>query len=168
MLDQATCSIEALLFVSSEPIAVDELAGAAGLPEEHVMQALVELETMYVTTGRGIRLERNAGTVRLVSAPEAGPAIARLQGRDRPAKLSTAALDALAIVAYRQPVTRAVVESIRGVSSEHVLTVLLNLGLIEEVGRAETIGRPVLFGTTSGFLEAAGLTSLVDLPELNT
>ncbi|MDB5057909.1 MAG: scpB, partial [Chloroflexi bacterium] len=88
--------------------------------------------------------------------------------RERPAKLSTAALDALAIEAYSQPVTRAVVESIRGVSSEHVLAVLLNLGLVEEVGRAETIGRPVLLGTTSGFLEAAGLTSLVDLPELNT
>jgi segregation and condensation protein B len=165
MLDPNARTVEALLFVSPEPISLEELAGAASLPVQLILSALAELETVYLAGGHGIRLERNGGAVRLVTAPEAGAAIARFQGLDRPPKLSAAALDALAIVAYRQPVTRAEVDSIRGVSSEHVLTVLQNLSLIEEVGRADSIGRPVLLGTTSGFLESAGLTSLVDLPE---
>lgn len=166
MLDPNAQRLEALLFVSSEHVDPESLCHAADLTSEQIEAALDVLAAHYEAEMHGIRLERSNAGVRLVTAPELGPAVARLQGLDKPSKLSPAALDALAIVAYRQPVTRQVIESIRGVGSEHVLTVLLNLGLIEEIGRADSIGRPVLFGTTPGFLEAAGLTSLADLPVL--
>lgn len=166
MLDPDAQRLEALLFVSTEPVDPSTLCHAADLSVEQICAALDVLASHYESDAHGIRLERSGAGVRLVTAPEMGPAVARFQGLDKPPKLSAPALDALAIVAYRQPVTRSVIESIRGVGSEHVLTVLLNLGLIEEVGRAESIGRPVLYGTTPGFLEAAGLTSLADLPAL--
>jgi segregation and condensation protein B len=167
MLDPDTRTIEAILLLSSEPIDVEALAAACMVEQRMVVDGLQALEQFYVDEGRGIRLERSRLGVRLVTAPEAGPAVARLQGIDRKPRLSAAALDALAIVAYRQPTTRSAVESIRGVGSEHVLTVLLNAGLIEDVGRGDAIGRPVLYGTTTTFLELAGITSLTDLPLLD-
>ena len=167
MLDPGTRTIEAILLLSPEPIDVEALAAACSLEEWKVVEGLQALEHFYVDEGCGIRLERSRLGVRLVTAPEAGPAVARFQGIDRKPRLSAAALDALAIVTYRQPVTRAFVESIRGVGSEHVLTVLLNAGLIEEVGRGDAIGRPVLYGTTPTFLEMAGITSLTELPPLD-
>ncbi len=167
MLDPEARTVEALLLVSPEPVDIAALAAASDLADVQVADALAILERQYVEQGRGFRLERSRSGVRLVTAPEAGTAVARFQGFDRKPRLSAAALDALAIVAYRQPVARSVIESIRGVGSEHVLAVLMNAGLIEEVGRSDALGRPVLYGTTPAFLEAAGLTSLAGLPALD-
>jgi segregation and condensation protein B len=159
--------LEALLFVSPEPADLEALGRASALDGAQVEAALEALAEHYESQGHGIRLERSRAGVRLVTAPDMGAAIARFQGLDRPSRLSAAALDALAIVAYRQPITRSGVEAIRGVSSEHVLAVLQNLGLVEEIGRADSIGRPMLYGTTPAFLESAGLTSLAELPPLD-
>lgn len=166
MLDPVTRAIEALLLLTGEPLEVAVLASATGVEEEQAASCLAMLEQSYVDGGRGMRLERSRVGVRLVTAPEAADAVARFQGLDRTPRLSGAALDALAVVAYRQPVTRSDIESIRGVGSDHVLGVLMNAGLIEEVGRSDSIGKPVLFGTTPSFLEASGLTSLDELPPL--
>jgi segregation and condensation protein B len=167
MLDTTTRAVEALLFVSSEPVEPAILARASGVRIEDIEDALARLSLHYAETGHGIRVETSPGGARLVTAPETGTAVAALQGSDRPPRLSAAALDVLAIVAYKQPVTRTAIETIRGVGSDHVLAVLMNHGLIEDVGRAESLGRPVLYGTTPDFLQAAGLTTLSDLPPLS-
>jgi segregation and condensation protein B len=166
MLEADLATIEALLFVSPEGIEVATLGRAAGIAPERAETLLETLDAHYRASGHGLRVQRSGEYTRLVTAPGTGAAVARLTGEDRRPRLSTAALDTLAIVAYRQPVTRATIESIRGVGSDHVLAVLLNMGLIEEKGRAESIGRPVLYGTAATFLESAGLASVRDLPPL--
>jgi len=104
--------------------------------------------------------------VQLVTAPEAASYVERFLGLEARTRLSRAALEALAIIAYRQPITRPEIEAIRGVSSDSVLRTLLRVGLIEEVGRASTVGRPILYGTTFEFLQHFGLRSLHELPDL--
>jgi segregation and condensation protein B len=116
---------------------------------------------------RGLRLQRKGNRVQLVSAPQAAPYIERFLGLSLSGKLSVAALETLAIIAYKQPVTRPQIEAIRGVSSDGVLRTLISKGLIEEVGRLETVGHPVLFGTTFEFLQYFGLDSLDGLPSLD-
>jgi segregation and condensation protein B len=115
--------------------------------------------------GRGIRIQQKGDRLQLVSAPEAGPHIERFLGIEISGRLSTASLEALSIVAYQQPVTRAQVEAIRGVHSDSVLRTLVRRGLIEEVGREESVGRPILYGTTFEFLQQFGLGSLQELPD---
>ncbi|HWE64506.1 MAG TPA: SMC-Scp complex subunit ScpB [Chloroflexota bacterium] len=166
MLDERTATVEALLLVAPDGVAPAELARGADLTEQQVDATLDQLDSHYRAGGHGLRLQRHEGVLKLVTADAASAAVARFLKRDRPARLSGAALDTLAIIAYRQPITRSAIEAIRGVGSEHVVTVLLNLGLIEEVGRAESVGRAVLYGTTAGFLESAGLASLAELPPL--
>jgi segregation and condensation protein B len=166
MPDSTASIVEALLFVSSEPLDAPILASVIGVRIDEIEAALVFLREHYAACGHGIRVETSLAGARLVTAPETGPAVAALLGSNRTPRLSAAALDVLAIVAYKQPVTRVDIESIRGVGSDHVLTVLITHCLIEEVGRADTIGRPLLYGTTSRFLQSAGLTSLADLPPL--
>ncbi len=114
--------------------------------------------------GRGIRLQRLGEQVQLVTAPENARYIAALLGLPMTARLTTAAMETLAVIAYRQPVTRAQIESVRGVNSDRALASLLQHGLVAEVGRAQTVGRPALFATTSEFLQQFGLTSLEQLP----
>ncbi len=157
-------TVESLLFVADAPVSVSHLAEALEHDERDVEAALQTLAEGY--TGRGVRLQRKGNRVQLVSAPEAAPAIERFLGLSQSGKLSAAALEALAIVAYEQPVTRPQIEAIRGVSSDGVLRTLLSKGLIEEVGRLETVGHPVLFGTTFEFLQYFGLSSLGELPPL--
>ncbi len=157
-------TIESLLFVADAPVSVSHLAEALERDERDVEAALQTLAEDYV--GRGMRLQRKGNRVQLASAPEAAPAIERFLGLSQSGKLSAAALEALAIVAYEQPVTRPQIEAIRGVSSDGVLRTLLSKGLIEEVGRLETVGHPVLFGTTFEFLQYFGLSSLAELPPL--
>ena len=152
MLEEHLSTLEALMFVSPDGLEHAALARAMGIELARIEPLLESLDAHYRATGHGIRVQRSGPLARLVTAPETGAAVARLTGDDRTPRLSAAALDTLAIVAYRQPVTRATVEGIRGVGSDHVLAVLLNLGLIEEVGRAESIGRPVLYGTSATFL----------------
>jgi segregation and condensation protein B len=166
VLPDTLAVLEALLLLAADGALPEDLARAADVPLPEIDELLDALDTHYRATGHGLRLQRHDGLTKLVTAPETSPAVARFLGQDRTVGLSAAALDTLAIVAYRQPITRSAVEAIRGVGSEHVLTVLLNLGLIEEIGRADSIGRPVIFGTTSAFLESLGLTSLDELPPL--
>ncbi len=156
--------IESLLFVSGEPLSVAHLARLLDIPADAVETALERLAD--ACRGRGIRLQRHGDGVQLVSAPESAPIIARMLGRQISTRLSSAALETLAIVAYHQPLTRAQVEAIRGVDSSGVLRALLARNLIAEVGRQESAGRPILYATTPNFLHHFGLTSLDDLPAL--
>ncbi len=157
--------LEALLFVAERPLARHEIATLAGVPPDVVDERLGDLE---VSLGaRGIRLVSSGERVELATAPEAGPLLARYLGTDA-LRLSPASLETLAIVAYRQPCTRAVIERIRGVDSDYTLRTLLHRRLVVELGRAETPGRPFLYGTGFDFLERFGLASLQDLPPLET
>jgi segregation and condensation protein B len=156
--------LEALLFVAEKPLARREIATLAGVDRETVDARLGDLE---VTLGaRGIRLILSGDVVELTTAPEAGALIARYVGADA-VRLSPAALETLAIVAYRQPVTRSTIERIRGVDSDYTVRTLLHRRLIVELGRSETPGRPYLYGTGFDFLERFGLTSLEELPPLD-
>ena len=155
--------LEALLFVAERPLARREIASIAGVSADEVDARLGDLEVQL--RGRGIRLVAAGEQVELATAPEAGALIARYIGADG-VRLSPAALETLAIVAYRQPVTRAVVERIRGVDSDYVLRSLLHRRLVVEHGRAEAPGRPILYGTGFEFMERFGLTTLDDLPPL--
>ncbi len=156
--------LEALLFVAAEPTPLSRLATALGLSQERVNIGLTQLSALC--QDRGIRLQRQRDTVQLVSAAEAADTIETFLGLDLTTKLSRAALETLAIIAYRQPATRPQIDAIRGVNSDGVMRTLLNRGLIEEVGRMEQAGRPILYGTTFEFLQYFGLTSLADLPSL--
>jgi len=155
--------LEALLFVAERPLTRAELRTLARLSAEEVDAKLGDLEVQL--SERGIRLISSGERVMLGTSPESGALIARYLGADA-VRLSPAALETLAIVAYRQPVTRGVIERIRGVDSGHVVRGLLHRRLIFEQGRAETPGRPILYGTSMEFMERFGLTSLDDLPPL--
>jgi segregation and condensation protein B len=158
-------SVEGLLFVSDEPVPVGRLAQALDTTPRRVERALQDLDASY--RGRGLRVQRRGSDVQLVSAPQAAPGIRKLLGLETRVRFSQAALETLAIVAYRQPITRPELESIRGVSADSVIRTLLSAGLVEEIGRAPTVGRPVLFGTTFEFLQHFGLRSLDELPPLD-
>jgi segregation and condensation protein B len=157
--------IESILFVADEPVQASALAKTLRRPMDAVESALEELEQHY--EGRGLRLQRSNGLVRMVSAPESGPYVERFLGEESKQRLSTAALESLAIIAYRQPVTRASVEQVRGVNSDGPIASLVARGLVEEVGRAPGPGRPALLGTTMRFLEHFGLKNASELPPLD-
>ncbi|MCK6630465.1 MAG: SMC-Scp complex subunit ScpB [Anaerolineae bacterium] len=161
---QLTIIVEGLLFVSAEPVTVEHLASVIVCPPERVEAALEQLKESC--RQRGIRLQRQGKKVQLVSAPEVTDYIERFLGLTTSARLSTPALETLTIIAYRQPITRPEIEAIRGVNSDGVLRTLLSKGLVEEVGRLDTVGHPSLFGTTFEFLRYFGLEDLKDLPEL--
>ena len=156
--------LESLLFVATEPVAVSHLVDVLGLSAEEVEAALWDLQADY--SHRGFRLQRHKDRVQLVTAPEAAPYVERFLELDLSSKLSTAALETLGIIAYRQPVTRAQIETVRGVSCDGVLRTLLGHGLIEECGRLEQAGRPILYSTTFQFLQHFGLTGYDELPSL--
>jgi segregation and condensation protein B len=154
--------IESLLFVADRPVTIEDLSAAVEATPEEVGTVLGALDAEYAQ--RGVRIQRKGQRLQLVSAPEAGPAIERFLGLEISGRLSGAALETLSIVAYRQPVTRAQIEAIRGVQSDGVLRSLLRRGLIEAIDRADTVGRPILYGTTFEFLQQFGLQSVHDLP----
>lgn len=158
---------EALLFIAERPLSSTELGELAGVPRLQAEAALAALVERLDDDGRGIRLQHHEDTWQLVTAPEVGARLAAYAAREE-ARLSPAALEALAVVAYRQPCTRGDVERVRGVDSDYVIRSLLHRRLVAEVGRRDTPGRPVLFGTTITFLERFGLTSLDDLPPLSS
>ncbi|MCS7283839.1 MAG: SMC-Scp complex subunit ScpB [Anaerolineae bacterium] len=157
--------IESLLFVADEPVSVGQLATVLEVPPTRVEEALKDLEQQL--SRRGLRLQRLGERVQLVTMPEAAPYVERLLGLGERRRLSQAALETLAIVAYRQPISRPEIEAIRGVNCDSVLRTLLAAGLIEEAGRAPTPGRPILYATTFAFLQHFGLSRLADLPPLN-
>ena len=156
--------LEALLFVAEKPLSRTEIGRICRLDAESVDNLLGDLEV--VLRGRGVRLVVNGERVELATAPEAGGLIARYVGADG-ARLTAAAMETLAIIAYRQPVTRGGIERVRGVDSDYVVRSLLHKRLIAEQGRAETPGRPILYGTSFEFMERFGLSELEDLPLLD-
>jgi segregation and condensation protein B len=156
--------LEALLFVAERPLSRGEIARLAGVDRAIVDARLGDLEVSLA--GRGVRLVASGDRVELVTAPDAGGLIARYVGADA-VRLSPASLETLAIVAYRQPVTKAAIERIRGVDSDYTIRSLLHRRLVVEFGRSDAPGRPFLYGTGFDFLERFGLTSLEDLPALD-
>lgn len=159
--------LESLLFVASEPVTIAQLAQVVGTTAETTEAGLDELAQSYrANGGRGIRLQRKNDRVQLVSAPESASLIERFLGIDLNSTLSTAALETLAVIAYRQPLTRSDIEAVRGVSCDGVLRTLISHGLVEPAGRLEQPGRPFLYGTTFQFLQFFGLESVAALPPL--
>lgn len=158
---------EALLFIAERALTTSELGELASVPRLHAEAALAALGERLEEDERGIRLQRSDDAWQLVTAPQVGARLAAYASREE-ARLSPAALEALAVVAYRQPCTRGDVERVRGVDSDYVIRSLLHRRLIAEVGRRDTPGRPVLFGTTFAFLGRFGLTSLDELAPLSS
>jgi segregation and condensation protein B len=161
-----TRSLEALFFVSDEPLTAAVLAQALGVDRRTAGSMCERLRAELEDRGSGLVLRNVAGGWRLYTHPDAAPIVERFVLSSRQARLTKAALETLGIVAYKQPVTRHQVNAIRGVNSDGVLRAMVDRGLVEEVGREETPGRPVLYGTTAGFLERLGLPSLAELPSL--
>lgn len=162
-MPQVEAIIEALLFVADGPVDVGELASAMQVDVTVVDETL---RRMGAAQDRGICVVRQGGRAQLVTSPEAAPVVERYLGIGQASKLSTASLETLAIVAYRQPITRAQVDAVRGVSSDAVIRTLLAKSLIRVVGRLEQAGRPELLGTTLEFLHYFGARTLADLPTL--
>lgn len=156
--------IEALLFVAEKPLSRREIASLADVDRAVVDARLGDLEVSLA--GRGIRLLVDGDRVMLATAPEVGALVARYVGAD-PTRLTPAALETLAIVAYRQPVTRAAIERIRGVDSDYTIRGLLHRRLVVELGRVDAPGRPILYGTGFDFLTRFGIVSLEELPVLD-
>jgi segregation and condensation protein B len=155
--------LEALLMVAHEPAAPGDLAVAAGVTEGEIAEALARAAAR---TDRGWIVVEHAGRFGLATAPRFAAEVRRFLGMDREAKLSAAALETLAVIAYRQPVSRAEIEAVRGVDCTGVLSTLHGRGLIEQAGRAAAVGAPILYATTATFLHHFGLRSLADLPPL--
>ena len=177
-LDDLTGPIEAVLLCADRPVAVTKLAAAIGLSDDSpgadqplppeakadLAAAIDQLNADYETSGRSFRIEAIAGGYRLMTLPQFARCIAAFQKQKIQNRLSKPAVETLAIVAYRQPVTRAEIESIRGVACGEVLKTLMDHRLVTIQGRAEELGRPILYGTTRQFLDTFGLASLKDLP----
>ena len=165
---EATAVLEALIFIASKPVSTATLSRLTGFSEKDVEQLLLELEKFYDQPGHGLKLAKVAGGYQLVTRPEYADYVGKmLMEKVKEPPLSRAALETLSIIAYYQPVTRAKIESIRGVRVDHILANLLERGLIKEVGRGSGPGRPVLYGSTPKFLEYFGLNTIADLPPLS-
>lgn len=160
-------TVEAVLFASDRPVTPGKLAEAAELSGVRAVREAVRLlNEGYEQSGRSFRIEEVAGGYQMLTLPEHKEALGRLLKSKRDARLSQAALETLAIIAYRQPILRADIEAIRGVASGEVLRGLMEKQLVRIVGRAEVLGRPMLYGTTRRFLEVFGLADLKELPRL--
>ncbi len=157
-------AIESLLFVADGPVTIERIQRALLIDANSAEEALVRLTDRYST--RGVRILRNQDSVMLVSAPEFAECVERFLGLSDTGKLTIAAMETLAIVAYRQPVTRAAIEAIRGVNADYAIRALLARSLIQEVGRLDSVGRPTIFGTTPEFLQYFGISGLSLLPPL--
>ena len=156
--------LEALLFVSEGPVSLDDLARALQVGREEVEQSVERL--LRASAGRGTHIVYAGQRVQMVTAPDAAPFVEQFLGLNLSSKLSAAALETLAIIAYRQPITRAQIDAIRGVNSDGVIRSLIAKSLVAPVGRLEQVGRPVVLGTTLEFLQYFGVQSLDDLPSL--
>lgn len=162
---QVAAAIESILFVSGRPLEYGELRRLLDIEDEALNEGLETLAGQLDRQERGIRLQRLGMQVQLVTAPENARYIAALLGLPMTAKLTNAALETLSVIGYRQPITRAQIEAVRGVNSDRALLSLIQHGLVAEIGRAQTVGRPALFATTPEFLQQFGLTSLDQLPQ---
>ena len=161
--------IEALLFSSDTPLSAGRLAELAGMGSvTQVRLQVEELNEKYATAGLSFRIEEIARGYQMMTLPEYGPWLAKLNKHQAQTRLSAAALETLSIIAYKQPVIRADIEAIRGVGSGEILNRLREMGLVKIFGRAEIVGRPLLYGTTRKFLDVFGLADLDDLPPMET
>lgn len=161
---QLAARVEALLFVSSSPVSVGQLANALDVPNRKVEEALEALVEQYAR--RGLRIQEHHAQIQLTTAPEFAADIERFLELESTTRLTRAALEVISIIAYQQPVTRPQIDAIRGVNSDSVLRTLLRHGLIEEAGRTEGPGRPILYSTTPEFMQQFGINSLTELPPL--
>lgn len=158
--------LEALLFISARPVPAPGFAEACGCPEEEVTAALDALRAEFSSGSHGIELREVAGGYTFAVADDCAEDVRRFTGAERPDDLTPALLETLAVVAYLEPVTRAEIAEVRGVSSEYALGALEERGLVEQQGRADTPGAPVLYGTGDRFLKLFGLAGRHDLPPL--
>jgi segregation and condensation protein B len=163
---ELTSALEAILFASGDSIPTARLSLVLGTDEEEILRCAAELAESYENEGRGIRLLRLDDRLQLCSAPEYAPYVTKALEQRKPAQLSQSALEALAIVAYFQPVTRAYIDQVRGVDSSYTVSTLLERGLVEVAGRLDVPGRPALLKTTDVFLRTMGVSSLEELPKL--
>ena len=159
--------LEAILLVVEEPVPANTLAQVLEIGEQEVVDALRRLRREYLDDGHGFVLREVGGGWRLYTAPQSAEYVERWVTRGRTGSLSRAALETLAIVAYKQPVTRATISQIRGVDADGAVRTLLSRDLIEAIGREDTPGQPVLYATTTTFLEQIGLGSVAELPALS-
>jgi segregation and condensation protein B len=159
-------TLEAILFVAEEPVSAAELSQLLETPRTEIDAALLDLQERHASATSGLVVRNMGGGWRLYTDPSVKPYLERFAATERAAKLSKAALETMAIVAYKQPVSRGQVAEVRGVDSDRVLRTLERRGLIFEAGRAEGPGQAVLYSTTNLFLEKLGLSSLADLPPL--
>src|SRR5881296_1323420 len=159
--------LEAILFVSGEPLSVDRMLGVVeGVAREELMSALRALQADYATEGRGLQLVEVAGGFQMTTRPDCAPWIKRLERAKEGARRSRSAMETLAIVAYKQPAVRSEIEQIRGVDSAGVLKTLLERRLVRIVGRKDAPGRPIMYGTTRQFLQAFGMKDLSELRDI--
>lgn len=158
--------IEAILFAAGDSVPIARLSLILGVSEEEVISAASELQETYSSGQRGMRILRLEDKLQMCSAPEFAPYIGKALEQRKPPVLSQPALETLAVVAYFQPVTRAYVEQVRGVDSSYTVGMLCERGLIEECGRLDVPGRPLLFRTTDVFLRTMGISALSELPPL--
>ena len=165
-MTQLESTLEAVLFAAGDAGSIDRLCEVLELPRETVLEAAHELSSRYDFEQRGLMLRRIADKLQLCSRPMYAEAVRRVTETRKNASLSPAALEVLTIIAYRQPVTRAFIDQLRGVDSGGTLSSLAEKQMIEEAGRLEVPGRPILYRTTEHFLQAFALESLDDLPAL--
>lgn len=160
--------IEVLLFVADNPVEANQLANVLNVASETICQGIKDLDQQYIVSGRGLRIQEYNGKFQLVTRPTLAPLIETFLNLDLTTRLSAPALETLAIIAYRQPVTRAQIEAVRGVDSSAILRSLVQRGLIQENGRLDGAGRPILYSVTENFMHHFGLTGLNELPTLET
>lgn len=167
-LEKVTSAIESILFASDRPVSVGrlkEVFGEEGPKEETLSEALSAIRERYLSSGFGFELREAQGGFHFVTKPENAEIIRKFL-ETKPFRLGRSALEVLAILAYRQPITRAEVDQIRGIDSSHLMRTLIERGLVKMAGKAEVPGRPVQYATTPRFLEVLGLSSLTELPPL--
>ncbi len=164
--EKAVSLIEAIIFLENEPVSVNKIVKVSGLEKEVVLRAIEELKIRYADHGHGIELVEMAGGYMFLPKRNLWEILKKFYGKKNNERLSRAALETLAIIAYSQPITRAEIESIRGVSAESMIKLLMGKNLIKVVGKKDAPGKPKQYGTTKEFLKMFQLKSISDLPKL--
>jgi segregation and condensation protein B len=165
--EKETALVEAILYLEADPIDEAAISHISGLSKETVLAALDNLSGRYAKSGGGLELTRIGGGIMISVKHEYWDTLKERYGKKSEAKISRAAMETLAIVAYTQPVTRTEIEKIRGVSADNMIRLLLEKGLVREAGKKDIPGRPVMYGTTKEFLKNFGLSSIAELPKLS-
>jgi segregation and condensation protein B len=166
-LEKETALVEAILYMESDPVDEGKISNICGLSKEIVKAALDKLSERYTAADCGLELSRLGGGIMISAKREYWENLKERYGKKSEGKISRAAMETLAIVAYSQPVTRAEIEKIRGVSADNMIRLLLEKGLIDDKGKKDIPGKPVLYGTTKEFLKLFRLNSIADLPKLS-